>query len=133
MNYNLAASKGKGPTWGVARRRTASIPDQIRNWTIAQLDYRDLENVEATWFIDPPYQAPHMRKMYRHGKNLDYRELAEWCRSRRGQVIVCEAEGADWLPFRPVATSNGAALNSDGTARRTTEVVWCSDWDRHGG
>lgn len=26
-----------------------------RGWTITNLDYRQLPNVEATWFIDPPY------------------------------------------------------------------------------
>lgn len=130
IDFPRAHIKGLGPAWGAHRRFVATIPEKVRHWKVTNTDYCRLPDIEATWFIDSPYQAPHMRKMYKHGKNLDYRELAAWCRSRRGQVIVCEAEGADWLPFRPAATSNGVALNADGTARKTVEVVWCSDWER---
>ena len=29
---------------------------RIRHWEIMEASYEDLENEEATWFIDPPYQ-----------------------------------------------------------------------------
>ena len=77
--------------------------------------YSDAPDVEATWFIDPPYQ--HVQKGYmRH--DLDYGELAEFCMSRRGQVIVCEQKGADWLPFEDLVEIRGTVN------KRTTEVIW---------
>jgi hypothetical protein len=42
-------------------------------------------------------------------------------RSRRGQVIVCEAEGATWLPFRPFGETCGVS------GKRSREAVWLSD------
>lgn len=78
-------------------------------------DYRDAPDVEATWFIDPPYQHVH-RGYERDG--IDFAELADWCHSRRGQVIVCEQAGATWLPFEPVREIRGT------TNKMTTEVAW---------
>lgn len=77
-------------------------------------DYTDAPDEEATWFIDPPYQVNGSTSAktwfpqgmgYARGctsETIDYAALADWCRSRRGQVIVCEQEGATWLPFRPL-------------------------------
>ena len=73
--------------------------DCIKHWQVFCKDYTDLENIEATWFIDPPYQ--HGGKYYAKNK-INYNELADWCLSRRGQVIVCENMKADWLPFEPL-------------------------------
>ena len=47
--------------------------------------------------------------------------LSEWCRSRRGQVMVCENEGARWLPFRPFRSIQST---SNGVSR---EVIWTND------
>lgn len=76
----------------------------IKHWNITGMDYTALPNIEATWFIDPPYQVGG-HKYVKH--DIDYAQLAEWCRSRRGQVIVCEHEGAEWLPFQPLHVVNG--------------------------
>ena len=92
-------------------------------WAASALDishgsYLDLPDIEATWFIDPPYQRAN-RRGYREGASgIDFDQLGEWCKSRRGLVIVCELEGADWLPFDPlvsVATHRGAT---------SSEVIW---------
>lgn len=80
-------------------------------------DYREAPDVQATWFIDPPYQ--HVQRGYERW-NIDYDELAEWCKTRRGQVIVCEQDGADWLPFQPLREIRGT------TNKRTTEMVWAA-------
>lgn len=89
---------------------------KIKLWDIHQGDYRDIPNQEATWFIDPPYMK--MGKEYKHGsKDIDYSELAKWCKSRSGQVIVCEQLEAQWLPFRELTTVNG-------TKGKSTEVIW---------
>ena len=106
-----------GCFWGVsARARIAAQVDRIRHWTIEQKSYDDLENEEATWFVDPPYSGPAGRH-YRHDR-IDYPTLAAWCRERRGQVIACEGGSADWLPFR--------TLHRARTTRheRKVELVW---------
>lgn len=85
-------------------------------------DYTTAPDLAATYFVDPPYQ--HVHRGYERGADgIDYEALAAWVRSRRGQVIVCEQEGADWLPFRPLAAIRGT------TNKATTEVVWISDED----
>jgi len=90
--------------WGRAvRERVARDVEHARHWQIIEGDYRDAPDIEATWFIDPPYSGAAGR-LYRHGKDLDYSALAAWCRQRQGQAIVCENVGADWLPFRPFST-----------------------------
>lgn len=93
----------KGFFWSEkCKQRIASQLQYIRHWKIYQGEY-DNDDVSyyksCTYFIDPPYQYD------RHGaypydyKYINYEELGEWCQSLRGQVIVCENEGADWLPF----------------------------------
>lgn len=86
--------------WGArARERIASQVDRIRHWIVKCGDYTAApRKVRATWFIDPPYQR--MGVHYRFGSNrIDYSSLAHWCKRQRGQVIVCEGSGGDWLPF----------------------------------
>ena len=91
--------------WSEAKReRVASQVDRIRHWKIVEGDYSLAPDVEATWFIDPPYNNAAGRQ-YIHGPSgIDFQALSAWCRRRRGQVLVCENEGADWLPFQPFAT-----------------------------
>ena len=86
----------------------------IRHWEVSNLDFADLPDVEATWFIDAPYQnssTDYKSAFDRHG------ELAEWCQSRRGEVIVCEKFGADWLQFEPLT-------HHFGRKKRQHEVMW---------
>ncbi len=77
-------------------------------------DYRQAPDIEATWFIDPPYEG--VLRGYRHGPDLiDFTELAEWCLSRRGQVIICEGPSGSWLPFQHHGTTRGpATFTKDG-------------------
>lgn len=108
--------------WGPrVRQRIADQVKFIRHWCVLGGDYRELPNVKATWFIDPPYR--HHGNGYPYGpKAIDYRELAEWCRSRKGQVIVCEGEGARWLPFRHLA--NGRRQRTKTGSVGPSEMVW---------
>jgi hypothetical protein len=55
---------------------------------------------------------------------LNYSELAAWCRSRPGQVIVCEEEGADWLPFRPLALNYRRHKRCGRNDIRYHEMIW---------
>lgn len=89
----------------------------IKHWDIRLGDYRDLENEEATWFIDPPYQFGGEHQ-YRYGnRKIDFGELGEWCRNRNGHIIVCENTKATWMDFKPMKDMRG-------TAYTTTEAVW---------
>jgi site-specific DNA-adenine methylase len=78
------------------QRIIAQVPF-IRHWKVTNGSYAEIPDNESTWFVDPPYQR--QGRHYRYNK-VDYGHLGEWCRSRSGQVIVCEQQGAEWLPFR---------------------------------
>lgn len=89
---------------------------KVKHWEIRNGDYTDLDNIEATWFIDPPYQ--YGGKYYRYNnKGIDYVKLADWCKNRNGQVIVCENTKADWLDFKPLVEMNGQL-------HKTMEAIW---------
>jgi site-specific DNA-adenine methylase len=89
---------------------------KIKHWEIKLGSYDELENVEATWFIDPPYEfGGHEYKC--SNKNIDFDKLAEWCKERNGQAIVCENTKATWLPFKPMVEMQGAMF-------KTTEAIW---------
>jgi site-specific DNA-adenine methylase len=84
--------------WGEkVRARVSKNLQFIRDWSVSNKDYKDLDNIEATWFIDPPYS--NKGKHYIFSK-IDFEHLGEWCKTRKGQVIVCEQEGANWLEFK---------------------------------
>ena len=103
------------------RDRAASQVDLIRHWKVIEGSYHASPDLEATWFIDPPYSG-RPGSHYVHGSALiDYAELGAWCRDRRGQVIVCEAKGATWLPFSSIGDSTGVS------GLRSGEAVWISD------
>ncbi len=107
--------------WGEAvRSRIAHQVHYIRHWKVKNASYQALSNEEATWFIDPPYSGKD-GKQYRD-KIDDYSSLAEWVRSRAGQVIACEQSGAEWLPFKSAGI---ARANSPPTGKSYChEVVW---------
>jgi site-specific DNA-adenine methylase len=89
---------------------------KIKHWEVLLGSYEDINNQESTWFIDPPYQfgGEHYVKS---NKQIDFEILAEWCKSRNGQVIVCENTKANWLPFKPMIDMQGAIY-------KTTEAIW---------
>lgn len=88
--------------WGEKTRlRIADQVERINHWTCERLPYQEIPVAAATWFIDPPYQKQGTR--YKHGsKGINYLDLGKWAQQLPGQKIVCEAAGADWLPFRPL-------------------------------
>lgn len=101
------------------KKRIADNLHKIRHWKIIQGDYTWLSNdVVATYYIDPPYQ--YGGEYYHssvNNKHINYEKLAEWCRSRRGQVIVCENSKADWMDFEYLTDLSGSK-------NRTKEVIW---------
>lgn len=130
-----SASRRRTPTeWSLiksgwntmARNRLASDINRVvsRPWTILD-EWRSIPDIEATWFIDPPYQRAG--KHYKHGSDeIDYASLSEWCKSRRGQVIVCENNGATWLPFVHLEHVKSMSLRCSGN-RKSAEAVWSND------
>lgn len=108
-----------GSFWGQRVRATiAGQVEHIRHWQVFNCAYQDCPvSHEATWFIDAPYQRAG--RHYTFGSaGIDYAELGGWCRSRPGQLIVCEAGGADWLPFEPLSDVKTTR------ATRALEQVW---------
>jgi hypothetical protein len=112
--------------WNEAvRARVARQVEMIRHWRIIEGDYTTAPDLEATWFIDPPYQ--HATRCYVHGpQGIDFPALGRWCRERRGQMQVCEQEGADWLPFRPLARAQSQHRGTFG------EAIWTNYRPRTG-
>lgn len=112
---------------GWCHNRRERIADQlqfIRHWKIIEGDYTsfdgywfDTPRQRATWFIDPPYNSKAGRCYPNH--DIDYGLLSLWCQARLGQVIVCENEGADWLPFESFRTLK-PGVNGSGSH----EVIW---------
>jgi site-specific DNA-adenine methylase len=89
---------------------------KIKHWKIQLGSYEDIPNEDATWFVDPPYQFGG-EYYWTGNKHIDYPALADWSKSRDGQIIVCENTKADWLPFY-------AMHEMTGTLHTTTEAIW---------
>ena len=107
---------GDCKVWSEAvRERLKTNVSKIRDWKVKCASYEVSPNKRATWFIDPPYKVAG--RHYPHSQ-VDYEFLAEFCKSRKGQIIVCENAGATWLPFKPFAETRGVVKNSE-------EVAWC--------
>lgn len=89
---------------------------KIKHWQIEVADYIDVLNEECCWFIDAPYQVGGDKYKFSN-KKINFIDLAEWCKSRLGQLIVCENTNANWLPFIPMVKQNGIV-------KRTTEAIY---------
>ena len=40
---------------------------------------------------------------------LNYENLASWAKNRKGEVIFCEGQNGDYLPFKPLLNLKGVA------------------------
>jgi hypothetical protein len=101
------------------RARVASQVEHIRHWKLIEGDYACAPDIEATWFIDPPYQVAGTHYVHH---TIDYAELAAWCRSRSGQVMVCENDGATWLPFQPFGLHKKSKMTTSDS--NSHEALW---------
>lgn len=114
-----------GAYWGPAvRERVASQVDRVRHWRLIEGDYSEAPEVEASWFIDPPYRRTGRHYRYGSGR-IDYAALAAWCLGRRGQVMVCEGAEATWLPFRPLGRFKG--MEGAKTSGSFDEGLWMNE------
>lgn len=109
-------------SWGeMSIERIASQVDSIRHWRLVKGDYTQAPSREATYFVDPPYIKAGTR--YRESaKKLDFDALGRWCRGLRGQAIVCEQDGATWLPFKPFLKAK--ANESVNGGKISAEAIW---------
>jgi site-specific DNA-adenine methylase len=103
-------------TWNESKIKISDMVEKIKHWEIKKGNYDELENEEATWFIDPPYQFGG-EWYVKNTKNIDFSLLSNWCKTRNGQVIVCENTKATWMPFKPMIDMQGAMY-------KTTEAIW---------
>ena len=109
----------RGAGWHEERReRVASQLEHIRHWKIIEGDYTLAPDIEATWFVDSVYQKAGRHYLH-HSNRIDFAQLSAWCRARRGQPIVCEQLGADWLSFRKLGSFKSGPMN-----RKSAEVIW---------
>jgi len=124
-NARMRAGKRPNGYWGEsARARVAAQVGAIKHWTVIEGDYTNAPTEEATYFVDPPY-ANKAGSYYRQ-KFTEHATLGEWCRSRSGQVIACENDGATWLPFRhfrDILANN----HPGGETNKSAEAIWLSD------
>lgn len=107
--------------WSDAHRESVArqVP-LVKHWRIIEGEYTEAPDIKATWFIDPPYQGAGK---YYPSQPSNFRDLGLWCQGRKGQVMVCENLGADWLPFVPFVNAKSAMRS--GTPNR--EAIWTND------
>ncbi len=103
FNPNFAESVFK------SLKKVADNLDNIRHWKILYGTYTQLPDIEATWFIDPPYQFGGEHYI---NHSINYSQLANWCLSRKGQIIICENSKATWLPFTTLKEIHGQRKKS---------------------
>ena len=113
------------------RAHRAAVADSVRwlrKWEVICGDYSEAPDIEATWFIDPPYQR--LAKLYRAAVPC-YTVLGDWCRRRRGQCVVCEDAAARWMPFEPLPMKRRKRLPPGaeriGSRNQHREGIWVSN------
>lgn len=98
--------------WEISKRMMAKNLFKVKHWKIINGDYSVAPNINATWFIDPPYKGDGGMGYRFSSKHLDYKQLADWALSRKDEVIFCEGKEGDYLPFRPLIELKGVAGKS---------------------
>jgi len=110
--------------WEISKRVMAANVHKVKHWNLIVDDYTAAPDVEATWFIDPPYRYASGGG-YAHGSDdIDYDALANWTVNRGGQVIFCEGELGDYLPFQRLLTLPGVA------GKLNTELIYYREGER---
>lgn len=124
---NICSSMGERKWTERTKQRIVDSLPKIKHWKVTNKEYYELEDLEATWFVDPPYSGARFSANYTFDwKGIDYLDLSQWCRSRKGQVIVCEAKGANWLPFKLLLSPSRSLRSTHGEFSRE-EVYWLNN------
>ena len=95
--------------WEISRRVMAKNIHKVKHWKLIHGDYTSAPDVVATWFIDPPYRSGPGMGYQQSSAMLDYGALAAWTLRRKGQIICCEGEYGNYLPFQPLLDLPGVA------------------------
>jgi site-specific DNA-adenine methylase len=98
--------------WEISKRYMAENLFKVKQWKIINGDYTLAPNIKATWFVDPPYKADAGEGYRYSSKLMNYEKLAEWAKSRKGEVVFCEGHCGDYLPFKPLLDLKGVAGKS---------------------
>jgi 16S rRNA G966 N2-methylase RsmD len=94
-----------------SRKKLSDNVLKIKHWEIYNGCYSEVKSEvlkcqSITWFVDPPYQGAGGGYYKFSNKKIDYKYLASWINSIKGQVILCENEEAKWYKkLRPLTTS----------------------------
>jgi site-specific DNA-adenine methylase len=98
--------------WEISRRVFAQNLHKVKHWEVICGDYTMAPDIEATWFIDPPYKGEAGMGYKHSSKLIDYKALAAWALNRRGEIIFCEGSNGDYLPFKTLVELKGVAGKS---------------------
>jgi len=98
--------------WEISLRVMQENLHKVKHWKIYNKDYQEFENIEATWFIDPPYKGEPGLGYGHSSKHINYDELSKWALSRKGEIICCEGVNGDYLPFVSLKELSGVAGKS---------------------
>lgn len=93
--------------WNSNKKIMAKNLYKVKHWKIINDDYLNSPNLEATWFIDPPYFSEAGNGYYHSNKNINYNNLVNFVNSRQGEVICCDCEEANYLPFTELTELKG--------------------------
>ena len=104
------------------KSRIASQQQHIRHWRIKNNPYWEAPDIEAHWFIDPPYN--NKAGSYYKFSDVDFLHLSNWCKSRVGSVVVCENTGADWLPFQHFVDAKRTQSRIAEKGQVSKEAIW---------
>lgn len=108
--------------WNRNRKYIANNIHKIKHWQLIQGDYTDAPDIQATWFIDPPYRGDAGTGYGNTGSDsIDYGFLADWVKERQGQVICCEGGDANYLPFEPFL------IQSTIGGKKNKEMIYLKD------
>lgn len=111
----VASKPNWASTTAFSLERIAKLLPEIKHWQTQFGDYKNLPDIEATWFIDPPYQFGGEHYSV---NGIDYSELAEWCKTpKRTGDCVAKLPKANWLPFTALTEIQGQRV-------KTTEAVF---------
>jgi len=95
--------------WEISKIVLAANLYKIKHWKLYCADYSQAPDVMATWFIDPPYKGESGMGYRYSSQLLDYTKLSQWALKRKGEIIFCEGQQADYLPFKPLVKLTGVA------------------------
>ncbi len=109
---------GNLDSWEQDQKRIATNLYKIKHWKAINATYDCIGDYKVNWFIDPPYQKGGEQYQYSI-PIMAYHDLGLWCLARQGQVIVCEHNSANWLPFKRLSH-----LPSQGQKYANMELIY---------